>query len=356
MTSQFLFCHTLRRQVASQGRLEAILPCAVDEAVEILALFLENKALALPAHGTFPRRIWDTPFFAARLTPRQIATGLFTPEFLALSSNRLLRQLQGWVYHWQLIHPRLKMETAVPETVFEIFHSPEKQSIDDPPPGADDLILAHLHLWGRKGETTYLRLFLGWQEAASLAQCQALIALFQDYVTRVERLRGTARIMNTPPLEESKMEEKPSPSVASSLEETSGQSKLTMTARHADKTEYAALELAQSDLPRPRFYPKSLHKICKMAVARQRWIEQGVIIQDIEWTRQNCDGPSKNTLLKVTDLVLHWDERSYRWDVVRWLHRASGHTPDEITDLVNDLRGKIDPESWALIAHSAQSS
>jgi hypothetical protein len=102
----------------------------------------------------------------------------------------------------------------------------------------------------------------------------------------------------------------------------------------------------------PRFYRKSLHKICKMAIVRQQWIDEGVIVQDVEWTREYRGGPSRNTILKVKDLVRYWNKRNYRWDVIRWLNQATSHTPDEITNLVNDLRLKIEPEEWKLITNS----
>lgn len=355
MTMPFLYCYTLRRQTTTQSRLEAVLPCAIEEAVEILALYLDNKALAFPFDSTFPRRIWESSFFAVRLTTQQIATGLFTPDFLTFSSNPLLRQLEWWLYRWRLIRPRLKMETAVPEIVFEIFYSAQKVPVVDPTAADEGLILARLHLWGRPGSATYLRVFLGWQEAASLAQCQTLIALLEDYVTRVEQLHGTVRTVKPPAAEESKTAENPDPPISSSPEESPPHTTMRMTSLHADAAECATHEPVRNDSAPPRFYPKSLYKICKVAIKRQQWIEQGVIIQDIEWTRHKCKGPSKNTLLKVTDLVLYWDERSYRWDVVRWLHQATGHTPAEITDLVNDLRGKLKPEEWALITHSSKS-
>jgi hypothetical protein len=103
---------------------------------------------------------------------------------------------------------------------------------------------------------------------------------------------------------------------------------------------------------KPRFYFKTVYKICQMAVARQQQINRGHVVQGIEVVKLACKGPSKNTLLKVTDLVLNWDDKDFQWDVVTWLHQSTQHTPDEITDLLNKLRLKFKPHELALITSS----
>jgi hypothetical protein len=104
---------------------------------------------------------------------------------------------------------------------------------------------------------------------------------------------------------------------------------------------------------KPRFYFKTVYKICQMAVARQQQINRGHVVQGIEVVNLACKGPSKNTLLKVTDLVLNWEDKDFQWDVVTWLHQSTQHTPDEITDLLNKLRLKFKPQELALITSSS---
>jgi hypothetical protein len=114
----------------------------------------------------------------------------------------------------------------------------------------------------------------------------------------------------------------------------------------------SALSPAQQEKPdtnqrqRPCLTFKSLQKICKMVIEREKWLAQGQPIQDIEVTRR-IHGPSKNTLRKVTDLALNWEDRAFRWHVATWLRQSSGHTPDEITNHLNTLRTTFSPEDWA---------
>ena len=108
MTKAYLTCHTLRRLVRRRDRLEISLPCSLPAAVDILALYLENKDIALSQIKYIPSRVFDTDLGVCRVTPKQVAVGL-----LKATSSSLWDRFQFWWIKRLVVAARLSRETAV---------------------------------------------------------------------------------------------------------------------------------------------------------------------------------------------------------------------------------------------------
>lgn len=354
MTSAYLTCYTLHRVVKRRDRLEVVLPCSPTVAIKILALYLENKALALPKIHQIPYHVLATELRIRRVPPSQVAAGLLGSSWLSFPSR-----LETWWMRRKVIKPHLEMEAVVSETVFEVFHLPGYQiPMEDDPKQLDaaGLILLRMHLWQPLENVTYLRLFLGWNDAPDPLALQQIVDLADDYLIRVRHLVGAVA--------EAAAEREPqsaSPQAAGAagdvLPEDVALDKASVSPVDSRVTDIGELppndirDVADVELPapeRPRIYTRSLLKICRMAVIRQKAVDENRPIPGIEQVRRK-HGPSYNTLLKAIDLVANWDERAFVWDVACWLKVHSDHTPSEITDRLNDLRTSMDAEDWSRV-------
>ena len=354
MSKPYLTCHTLRRLVQRRDRQEIILPCSMSAAVDILALYLENKDIALSQIKYIPSRVFDTDLWVCRVTPKQVAVGL-----LKAASSGLWDRFQFWWMKRLVVASRLSRETAVSETIFEIIHLPGygfrmAENLADV--NVDELIMLRMHLWSQLENVTYLRLFLGWNDAADARVINQIMDLLDDYVIRILRLTSAAPGITekNETLKPPKVAD-PDPDPVNNLPtvtiDANDESELLTYPEIGSKGELPSSQLWDTttmDLSvatRPRIYARSLLKICRMAVVRQKALDENRPIPSIEQVRQKY-GPSYNTLLKVIDLVNNWDEKTYFWDVTFWLKAHSGHTSTEITDRLNDIRTSLDPEDW----------
>ena len=103
----------------------------------------------------------------------------------------------------------------------------------------------------------------------------------------------------------------------------------------------------------PRLYTKTLSNICIMVAERQRQIDKMGIIPGME-TFDSRIVPSRNTFLKIPELVTHWHDIRYRWNVVTWLRHHSGHTEREISEILSYLHLHLDPKVWAAVTSAGK--
>lgn len=103
----------------------------------------------------------------------------------------------------------------------------------------------------------------------------------------------------------------------------------------------------------PRLYPKTLSNICIMVAERQRQIDKMGVIPRMEKFDSRLV-PSRNTLLKIPELVTHWHDIRYRWNVVTWLRHHSGHTEREISEILSYLHLHLDEEVWEAVTSAGK--
>lgn len=103
----------------------------------------------------------------------------------------------------------------------------------------------------------------------------------------------------------------------------------------------------------PRLYTKTLSNICIMVAERQRQIDKMGVIPGMD-TFDSRLVPSRNTLLKIPELVTHWHDIRYRWNVVIWLRHHSGHTEREISEMLSYLQLHLDPEVWVAVTSTGK--
>ncbi|MFZ1399878.1 MAG: hypothetical protein WAS33_23440 [Candidatus Promineifilaceae bacterium] len=103
----------------------------------------------------------------------------------------------------------------------------------------------------------------------------------------------------------------------------------------------------------PRLYPKTLSNICIMVAERQRQIDAWGKIPGLE-TFKSPLLPSRNTRLKVPELFTHWYDVQYRWNLITWLRHHSGHTEEEISDLLLYLKEHLSEKVWAAVTSAGK--
>lgn len=105
----------------------------------------------------------------------------------------------------------------------------------------------------------------------------------------------------------------------------------------------------------PRLYPKTLTNICIMVAERQRQIDtRGQIPSMVSFKKPLR--PSRNTLRKIPELVTHWHDIRYRWNVVTWLHHHSGFSDAEISEIYSHLRHHLADDVWQVVAAESPAS
>ena len=109
------------------------------------------------------------------------------------------------------------------------------------------------------------------------------------------------------------------------------------------------LQLYRSLIKPPRLYPQTLSNICIVAAERQRQIDAWGKIPKLASFKTPLL-PSRNTRLKVPELFTHWYDVRYRWNVVTWLRHHSGHTEEEISDLLSYLQHHLAEKVWTVVS------
>ena len=494
MNRSYLNCYTLGRSVPSMERLDFLLPCGREQALSLLALHLNIKQILVAQRRLLPLKIPDTTLYVSRVSNNDMATFLWRTGYLKLSSNPLIRQMERWLYEYQLFRHVRRQEQTVDEVVVELFHAAEGkhpllalEEMDNP---KHDLLMARLQFTEPSTEQTLLRIFIGWAELAPLAELDTLYNLLRGYIhlmTKVllpdagdgapaEKLDLTAETVVT-----AKATAAAQAAMAhSTTVETTERGQLFVKSAHSDPMEPASVlqdhsfagsapdpvrldlpdenkstagrekteelgserpfpeddephprptaadgasnqqqkgwltgessevdwlhsgngffkkdvpvepaltneldktagegnqEPGQRPLPRlpqsepmpadddetlyrymdpPRFYGKTLAKVCRMVAERQRQIAKRGWVQDINEISKWIKRPSRNTLCKIPELVTHWDDVEYCWNVETWLRRYSGHNEKEISELLSYLRNNLKEDVWAAVTQAGK--
>ena len=285
--------------------------------------------------------------------------------------------------------------------------------LPDPEIYPPDLLLARLHFSAIAPQQTILRIFIGWTETAPLGELDDLYKLLQQYMDLLHQvlLPGgsptwpTENSLQEPAAYE---EERPLPepiaepmvdwatdivapnaetatveteygevSIPSAdaeapppnwqIRETEGQDLLHsengFQATKEDEDGYGQADSEIQTIPSPledelqlyrglkppRLYPKTLSNICIVAAERQRQIDAWGKIPKLASFKTPLL-PSRNTRLKVPELFTHWYDVRYRWNVVTWLRHHSGHTEEEISDLLSYLQHHLAEKVWTVVS------
>ncbi len=354
MTSSYLKCFTLARSTQSKDRQDYLLSCDRAQALALLALYLDSKHIMRTYKQPISFGIPNTIFHVCRLSAKDIASYLLRGDYLYLSSNPIMRYLEQWIFRYQLVRPLRQKEMTIGEIVIEIFYSEAGylQLGIVPPEQKSSLILARLHFWEHAPGKTYLRIFIGWDETVPLEILQQMYLLLHGYSHLVEQ--ATQIDQSVPKASRNgQTGAPPVPEVmtnANSNKEVSADWLREQQSEKVSKQDEPNEELYKMLEP-PRIYGKSLIKICLMVGERQQQIDLNGRIPDIETVRRRR-GPSRNTLLKVPELVTNWDDVSYRWNVVTWLQVYSGHTDTEISERMSRLQANLMPKVWAAVTQN----
>lgn len=488
MKRSYLNCYTLGRSVPSMERLDFVLPCGREQALSLLALFLNIKQILVAQRRLLPLKIPDTTLYVSRVSHNDMATFLWRTGYLNLSSNPLIRQMEKLLYEYQLFRHIRRQEQTVDEVVVELFHASQGhhpllalEDVDNP---KQDLLLARLQFTELSAEQTLLRIFIGWAALAPLAELDKLYNLLRGYIHLMTKVLlpdvgAGAPAEKAGQTAEAVVTAKAIAAAHSTTVETTERDQLFGESAHSDPREPAStlqdhsfvgpapdpaeLNLLEEDndttgrekterleherpfpeeeetypisaaseagpqqqqrgwpteepkeidwlhngngflkkdvsiepalaeegvetaekgieesgkrplsrLPQtepvpsdddetlyrymdpPRFYGKSLAKVCRMVAERQRQINKRGWVQDInelsKWIR-----PSRNTLRKIPELMTHWDDIGYCWNVEIWLRSYSGHNEKEISGLLSYLRDNLTEEVWAAVTQAGK--
>ena len=195
MNRSYLNCYTLGRSVPSKERLDFVLPCGREQALSLLALFLNIKQILVAQRRLLPLMIPDTTLYVSRVSTNDMATFLWRTGYLKLSSNPILRQMERWLYEYQLFRHIRRQEQTVDEVVVELFHPSQGphplmalENQDQPP---NDVVLARLQFTELSTEQTLLRIFIGWADLAPLAELDTLYNLLRGYIHLMTKVLST---------------------------------------------------------------------------------------------------------------------------------------------------------------------
>lgn len=186
MIGQYLNCYTLGRFTPSQERLNYLLPCDREKALELFALLIDEKGILIPRQRPVPVRIANTILSVCRISSYAIATFLWRSGYLVHTANPLIRLRDRVGYEVQLFRHLQRKENALDEVVLELFHSSQRHTpcidLPDPETYPEDLLLARLHFTAVSPQQTMLRIFIGWTDTASLSGQGELYGLLQKYM------------------------------------------------------------------------------------------------------------------------------------------------------------------------------
>ena len=149
MSKSYLKCFTLGRAAPLKDRRDYLLACNRQQALSLLTLHQDTKQIMATGQRLVPARIPHSTFSISRPSSKVIASYLLRCGFLTFSRNPLIRQVETWLYEYQLVRYFRKREEAVDEVVIEIFYS--ERAFHSPPASFEEsiggLTLARLHFW-----------------------------------------------------------------------------------------------------------------------------------------------------------------------------------------------------------------
>ena len=186
MIGRYLNCYTLGRYAPGQERLDYVLPCSREQALQLFALLIDKKTILIPSDQPHAVRVPNTMLSVCRVSSYTMATFLWRSGYLVRTTNPVTRFMDSVGYHLQLFRHLHRKENALDEVVLELFSSSQGQipCVDLPEPNVhpDDLLLARLHFAEISPEQTILRLFIGWTDTAPLSGLDELYRLLQQYI------------------------------------------------------------------------------------------------------------------------------------------------------------------------------
>ncbi len=343
-----LHCYSLKRQTPLEDLLEFKLPCSLPDALEFLALYLGQKHLGLPMVENLAYAIEGLPFFVRQISLEEVVAQTFAARFPIREETWWFDWIRHLVLYYPITAALTRLEKRIPETIFELFTTADRLLLAGPLPehATESLVFARLHYWAKQDKFTYIRVLYGWPREADPKQVKLLYDLVEGYIQRILHLFGEGIPAPTPPhhgaFEESRIEAYPAESRTTSVKSepfVSG-----ARPRHFNVQQVEVQEIIKL----PRIYPQSLVKVCQMVSLRQRQIEAGQAVPDMETVRTKC-GLSINTLRKLPELVSYWSNPAYRWYADTWLREQSGHKAEEIPQMLSDVCERLMAEDWAVV-------
>ncbi|MCC6607895.1 MAG: hypothetical protein IT327_32115 [Anaerolineae bacterium] len=192
MNRHYLNCYTLGRYAPAQEQLDYVLPCNREQALQLFALYINNKSILIPRDRAISRRIPNTMLFLCRISSYTMATFLWRSGYLAQTTNPVMRFMDRMGYHLQLFRHLNRVEQTIDEVVLELFYSTQGQTpcidLPDPEVYPEDLLLGRLHFAQISPTQTLLRIFIGWTDSAPLegqSQLHDVLDRYMDLVHRV---------------------------------------------------------------------------------------------------------------------------------------------------------------------------
>ena len=192
MRERYFNCYTLGRYAPAQDRLDYVLPCRREQALQLFALLIDKKAILVPYGHTVAFSVPNTMLSVCRVSSYTMATFLWRCGYLAGSTNPVTRFMDKVGRHIQLFRHLNRAEQAIDEVVLELFYSTQGQTpcidLPDPEVYPEDLLLARLHFAEISPAQTILRLFLGWTDSASLEALSQLYDVLDRYMDLLHRV------------------------------------------------------------------------------------------------------------------------------------------------------------------------
>ncbi|MAT97761.1 MAG: hypothetical protein CL608_11500 [Anaerolineaceae bacterium] len=439
MIGQYLNCYTLGCSAPAQERLDYVLPCSREQALQLFAMLIDKKTLLIPRRHPISVRVPNTMLSVCRVSSYTIASFLWRSGHLVRTNNRLSRFMDRVGYHLQLFRHLNRAEQTIDEVVLELFYSSQGQipcvDLPDPNVHPEDVLLARLHFAEISPAQTMLRVFIGWTDSAPLEGLDELYGLLQRYMDLLYQVllpdtlptlpaenslngvacdtvrplpefvevpecdaandvaghcnetavveANTAKVIITYADDKAPLAQPPDWQIQKVEEKDllHSENRFRATEEGGDGNELEGLEEEDAqpeeedneDDPQPqtipvpsedelqlyramkppRLYPQTLSNICIMVAERQRQIDETGVIPRMD-TFDSRLVPSRNTFLKIPELVTHWHDIRYRWNVVTWLHHHSGHTEAEISEILSTLYYSLSKEAWAVVTSAGK--
>jgi hypothetical protein len=298
------------------------------------------------------------PFFVRKVSTAEMVRFNFNCRFPVPEENRWLYLLHRIIAFPPVMIHLNRLERLVPETILEIFATSNGILMKGPlSETADDgMMMASIHFWSKNDDFTHAAIFLGRHEKSPSDDFNMLRKLVQKYATSLMKLfdpEGEATFFNSyikPTADTEQQLPDSSPlelldNPTDTVWKTGSNGKIPFHMNSGPEQKHKIIKP-------PRFYSATVASICLMAAIRQRNINEGKKIKNFRKTLKQI-GPSKNTMRKLPELVGNWYNPDYRWYVDLWLREYTGHTPDEVSQILSDLRAQLTIEDWTLVISTA---
>lgn len=192
MNRHYLNCYALGRYASAQEQMDYVLPCSREQALQLFALYIDNKAILIPRERVISSRVPNTMLCLCRVSSYTMATFLWRCGYLAQTTNPVMRFMDRIGYHLQLFRHLNRVEQAIDEVVLELFYSTQGQTpcidLPDPEVYPEDMLLGRLHFAEISPTQTLLRIFIGWTDSAPLEGQSQLYDVLDRYMDLLHRV------------------------------------------------------------------------------------------------------------------------------------------------------------------------